>query len=186
MKAAGFCREVKVVTVREESASRLEKVRFDCALIVFRLWVELIARARSFQQDKEHCFCFSLDTRCWLKNFCLVSLGSLNETIVHPREVFRPAIADCAHSIIVAHNHPSGDPQPSLLDAQLTRRLSEAGELLQIPLQDHIIIGDRKYFSFRDNCQHWPPRLRDLRQAFWKPGRQQSTSLATKRKSGNK
>src|SRR4051794_31939499 len=102
----GFCREIKIVTVREESASLLHKLTFDCALIVFRLWIKLIARAKSFQEDKEHCFCFSLDTRFRLKNFCLVSLGSLNETIVHPREVFRAAIADCAHSIIVAHNHP--------------------------------------------------------------------------------
>ncbi len=186
MKSPGFCREVKVVTVREESASLLEKVRFDCALIVFKLWVKLIARARSFQEDKEHCFCFSLDTKYALKNFCLVSLGSLNETIVHAREVFRPAIADCAHSIIVAHNHPSGDPQPSLHDAQLTRQLSEAGELLQIPLQDHIIIGDRKYFSFRENCRHWPPRLRDLRQVFLKGRPQRATFRANKRKSGNK
>jgi len=122
---------------------------------------ELIARARSFQEDKEHCFCFSLDTKYKLKNFCLVSLGSVNETIVHPREVFRPAIADCAHSIIVAHNHPSGGPNPSQLDLSLTRRLYLVGELLQIPLLDHVIIGDRKYFSFREVRRLWPENKRD-------------------------
>ena len=140
-RAVGFCREIKVVTVREEPAPLLQGLKFDCAPLVFRLWAEVIARARSFQEDKEHCFCFSLDTKLKLKNFCLVSLGSVNETIVHPREVFRPAIADCAHSIIVAHNHPSGDPTPSQLDLSLTRRLYLVGELLQSPLLDHVIIG---------------------------------------------
>ncbi len=68
-RAGGFCREVKVVTVREESASLLHKLKFDCARMIFRLWTEVIARGKSFQEDKEHCFCFSLDTKFKLKTF---------------------------------------------------------------------------------------------------------------------
>ncbi len=96
-----------------------------------------------------------LDTRHGLLEESEVSRGSLNESIAHPREIFRPAIAKGAYAIAVAHNHPSGDPQPSEADRRLTRRLAEAGTLLQIPLVDHVIIGAKRgdspaYFSFRE------------------------------------
>jgi len=95
------------------------------------------------------------DTRHGLLEEREVSRGSLNESIAHPREIFRPAIAKGAYAIAVAHNHPSGDPQPSEADRRLTRRLAEAGTLLQIPLVDHVIIGAQRgdnpaYFSFRE------------------------------------
>lgn len=96
-----------------------------------------------------------LDTRHCLLEEREISRGSLNESIAHPREIFRPAIAKGAYAIAVAHNHPSGDPQPSEADRRLTRRLAEAGTLLQIPLVDHVIIGSKRgenapYFSFRE------------------------------------
>lgn len=96
-----------------------------------------------------------LDTRYHLLRIHEVSLGSINESIAHPREVFRPAIISSAHAVIVVHNHPSGDPSPSQADHSLTRRLAEAAELLQIKLLDHIIIGApaegrEPYFSFRE------------------------------------
>ena len=96
-----------------------------------------------------------LDTRHGLLDDREVSRGSLNESIAHPREIFRPAIAAGAYAIAVAHNHPSGDPQPSEADRRLTRRLAEVGTLLQIPLVDHVIIGAKRgeqspYFSFRE------------------------------------
>ena len=96
-----------------------------------------------------------LDTRHGLLEQREISRGSLNESIAHPREVFRPAIAKGAYAIAVVHNHPSGDPQPSEADRRLTRRLMEAGALLQIPLVDHVIIGTTRgdhppYFSFRE------------------------------------
>lgn len=79
----------------------------------------------------------------------IVSIGSLSQTLVHPREVFYPAIRNKAASFIVAHNHPSGDPTPSLEDLELTRTLLEASNLMSIPLNDHLIIGDQKYVSLR-------------------------------------
>jgi DNA repair protein RadC len=96
-----------------------------------------------------------LDTRYHLLRIEEVSLGSINESIAHPRDVFRPAIIFSAYAVIVVHNHPSGDPSPSQADHGLTRRLSEAAELLQIKLLDHIIIGAPEqgrppYFSFKE------------------------------------
>lgn len=96
-----------------------------------------------------------LNTRFHLIRVEEVSLGSMNESIAHPREVFRPALVYAAYAVIVVHNHPSGDPSPSQADHSLTRRLREAGELLQIRLLDHIIIGSPAegrlpYFSFKE------------------------------------
>jgi len=96
-----------------------------------------------------------LDTRYHLIRVEEVSSGSLNESIAHPREVFRPALISSAYAVIVVHNHPSGDSSPSQTDHSLTRRLAEAAELLQIKLLDHIIIGapsDQSpgYFSFKE------------------------------------
>ncbi len=96
-----------------------------------------------------------LNTRFHLLRVEEVSLGSMNESIAHPREVFRPAIVYAAYAVIVVHNHPSGDPAPSQADHSLTRRLREAAELLQIRLLDHVIIGSpaegrQPYFSFKE------------------------------------
>jgi DNA repair protein RadC len=96
-----------------------------------------------------------LNTRYRLVHIEEVSLGSLNESIAHPREIFRPALTYSAHAVIVVHNHPSGDASPSQTDHSLTRRLAEAAELLQIKLLDHIIIGAPSegtpgYFSFKE------------------------------------
>jgi len=96
-----------------------------------------------------------LDTRYRLLHIEEVSVGSLNESIAHPREIFRPAITYSAYAVIVVHNHPSCDASPSQTDHSLTRRLAEAAELLQIKLLDHIIIGapsegNPGYFSFKE------------------------------------
>jgi DNA repair protein RadC len=96
-----------------------------------------------------------LDTRYHLIRVEEVSIGSVNESIAHPRDVFRPALVSSAYAVIVVHNHPSGDASPSQTDNSLTRRLAEAAELLQIKLLDHIIIGaptegSPGYFSFKE------------------------------------
>ncbi len=97
-----------------------------------------------------------LNTRHCLIRMEDVSKGSVNESIAHPREIFLPAIQYSAHSLIVVHNHPSGDPRPSEADLRLTRRLREAAELLQIRLLDHVIIGTpaegrQAWYSFRES-----------------------------------
>jgi DNA repair protein RadC len=78
-----------------------------------------------------------------------VSVGSLNASIVHPREVFRPAVVHSAASVVLVHNHPSGDPEPSEEDLSITRRLVEAGDLMGIGVLDHVIIAERGVVSFR-------------------------------------
>lgn len=82
-----------------------------------------------------------------------ISTGSLNASIVHPREVFKPAIVNSSNAVILMHNHPSGNPFPSQEDIQITKRLSEAGELIGIKVLDHIVIGDGKYHSLKENGQ---------------------------------
>lgn len=82
-----------------------------------------------------------------------ISTGSLSLNIVHPREVFKPAVRESASSVILLHNHPSGDPTPSPEDRELTRRLVKAGRIMGIKVLDHIVIGDGRYFSFAD--QGW-------------------------------
>lgn len=96
-----------------------------------------------------------LDTKLRLIRVEEVSLGSLNESIAHPREIFRPALIYSAFAIVVVHNHPSGDPLPSDADRRITVRLSEAAQILQIRFFDHVIIGSgdggrQPWFSFRE------------------------------------
>ena len=98
--------------------------------------------------DREVFVCLLVNSRNQLIAINQVSVGTLSASLVHPREVFKPAILACAAAIIVAHNHPSGDCAPSPEDKVATRRIKESGELLGIPLLDHVIIGD-SFFSFR-------------------------------------
>ena len=98
---------------------------------------------------KEHFLALHLNTRHIVVREELVSVGSLNTSIVHPREVFRQAILETAASLVLVHNHPSGDPTPSDDDIRITQRLAEAGELVGIPLVDHVILGNGEYYSFR-------------------------------------
>lgn len=99
---------------------------------------------------QEHFVTLLLDTKNNVIAKETISIGTLNSSIIHPREVYKPAIKKSVSAIIVAHNHPSGDPTPSREDIEVTKRLKEAGEILGIDLLDHIIIGDSKYFSLKD------------------------------------
>lgn len=96
----------------------------------------------------EHFRIISLNTKKEIMYIREISHGTVNMTVVHPREVFRQAIEDGAHSIVLLHNHPSGDPQPSGEDLMLTRRLKECSEIVGISIVDHIIIGENCYYSF--------------------------------------
>ncbi len=108
------------------------------------------AMPRLRYEQREHFALLLLDTKNQVMAFPDVSIGSLNASIVHPREVFRCAISYAASSIILVHNHPSGDPSPSKEDLNVTKRLLKAGEILDIEILDHIIIGDNKYTSLKE------------------------------------
>ena len=100
-------------------------------------------------KKREHFLTLLLDTRNRLIRVATVSMGSLDSSIVHPREVFKEAISASAASVIFVHNHPSGDPEPSEDDLELTRRLVEAGKLLGILVLDHVILGDGTFVSLK-------------------------------------
>jgi DNA repair protein RadC len=102
-------------------------------------------------RDKEHFWTIGLNTRNVVKYVELVSLGTINASIVHPREVFRTAIYKAVTSIVIGHNHPSGNPEPSEEDLKLTRRLVEAGKVVGIDVLDHTIIGSGgQFYSFKE------------------------------------
>lgn len=98
--------------------------------------------------EQEHFRIMTLNTKKEINFIREISKGTINMTIVHAREVFRAAISDNAHSIILLHNHPTGDPSPSKEDIGLTKNLIEASKIIGIDILDHIIIGDNRYFSF--------------------------------------
>jgi DNA repair protein RadC len=108
-------------------------------------------RARYFSVSKEHFLSLHLNSKNQLIREALVSIGSLSTSVVHPREVFAPAVRDSTAAIIFLHNHPSGDPQPSSEDRECTARLCQAGKILGIRVLDHIVIGHDDYFSFADS-----------------------------------
>lgn len=101
----------------------------------------------NFDMDKEHFSVIMVDTKNKMIGINLVSMGTVNQTITHPREVFRPAVMASANSVFLCHNHPSGDPTPSREDINTTKRLKEAGKILGIEILDHIILGDNRHVS---------------------------------------
>jgi DNA repair protein RadC len=107
-----------------------------------------ILKPRIAHFKKEHFVLVTFDTRNKVIGIDTISVGTLNASLVHPREMFEIAIRRHAASVIIAHNHPSGDPDPSDEDIRVTAKLTEAGKLLGIQLLDHIIVGKDKFYSF--------------------------------------
>jgi DNA repair protein RadC len=116
----------------------------------FQYWQSAITTMPWYIPDREVCVTITLNTRLRITGHSLVSVGTLNESVVHSREVFRAAVAMNAYAVVLVHNHPSGDPAPSDADNRITRRLSEASQVMQITLLDHVIIGAEKWFSFKE------------------------------------
>ena len=108
-----------------------------------------LVRSRLKGKKKEYFLALLLDTRNQLIRVAEISVGSLDSSVVHPREVFKEAVLASAASAIFVHNHPSGDPEASEDDIKLSKRLAEAGELMGIDVLDHIIIGDKRYLSLK-------------------------------------
>jgi DNA repair protein RadC len=154
IRGVGFAKAVQLVAAfglgQRLAHETLSKQKIDSPELVNEL-----VGAEMRRLHKESLRVILLDTRYHLLRVEEVSVGSVNESIAHPRDVFRPAVIASAYAVIVVHNHPSGDSSPSQTDHSLTRRLAEAAELLQIKLLDHIIIGaptqERAgYFSFKE------------------------------------
>ena len=107
------------------------------------------------KEAREHFLVVLLNTNLEPIDLVVVSIGTLDNSLVHPREVFRPAIASSANSIILAHNHPSGNLEPSQQDLAITRQLVEAGKLIQIAVLDHLIISTTGYRSLKEHGEWW-------------------------------
>lgn len=101
-------------------------------------------------ESREHFVAVLLNSKNRVLAAPLISMGSLNASIVHPRELFREAVRASAAAVILVHNHPSGDPRPSREDLEVTRSMAAAGEMMQIPVLDHVIIGDNAYCSLKE------------------------------------
>ena len=136
-------------------ASRLARERLDKQPMDTPAQINELLGAELRALHRESLRVVLLDTRLRLMRVEEISLGSLNETTAHPREILRPALLHAAFAIVIVHNHPSGDPSPSEADRKLTLRIAEAANLFQIKLLDHIILGSgdngrQPWFSFRE------------------------------------
>ena len=121
------------------------------------VWRHLAPEARG--RDREQFHVLLLDAKHRLIRAETISEGTLTSSLVHPRAVFRPAVREAAAAVVVAHNHPSGDPEPSAEDLDVTRRLLRTGRLLGIPLLDHVILGERTWVSLRERLSFDDPVL---------------------------
>jgi DNA repair protein RadC len=119
---------------------------------VAKVFQDILALEDEVERAKEHFYVMHLDIRSRINLVELISLGTLSSAYIHPRETFRRAIIQGSAFIIVAHNHPSGEADPSTEDTKVTRLLFEAGKLLGIDLLDHIIFTGKSFYSFKD-CQ---------------------------------
>jgi DNA repair protein RadC len=135
-----FSREV----IRENMPDYIDTKRFTSPQQVFEMFRDLVV------ETKEQFLCLHLDGKNRIICLDRVSIGSLNQCLVNVREVMKSALLSSAAAILVVHNHPTGDPNPSNEDIAITRRLKEGGDLIGIPLLDHIIIGDGQFVSFVD------------------------------------
>lgn len=150
IKGIGKVKAIQVLTLLEIS-KRLSKTSYSNKM----KWQSPRDVANYFMEDLRHkkmeqFVVIYLDTKCKCLGYEAISKGSLNASIVHPREVYKGAILKSAYSIIALHNHPSGDPTPSREDIQITNKLKSSGEMLGIGLLDHIIIGDGLFISLKE------------------------------------
>lgn len=133
--------------VKEESHKYEVETRISCPKDIY----EVLTKVCRIQCNTEEVFILiTLNIKNIVTGYFEVHRGTINTSLVHPREVFKRALLNNASDIMVAHNHPSGDPNPSKEDIQITERLKEAGDLLGINLLDHIIVGEDKYISLKE------------------------------------
>jgi DNA repair protein RadC len=133
-------KEFKLICLRE-TPNPADLAECDTPGKAAAYWQENIASNPTLNLDCECLAVLILNVRCRIKGYQIVSMGVMDTCLSHPREVFRPAIVAGAHSIVVMHNHPSGDPTPSEADITVTRELARAGKLLKIEVRDHVIVA---------------------------------------------
>jgi DNA repair protein RadC len=149
IKGIGETKAMQIVAIFELNKrlhySRNRNKKIQASRDIFEYMVGRIP-----DESKEHLFVLHLNTKNQIIKSELVSVGTLNAALIHPREVFKAAIKESSHAIILVHNHPSGDVEPSNADKQITEVLKKASAVIQIELLDHVIIGKTDWFSFRE------------------------------------
>lgn len=148
-KGINDCKAAQLVALCEIS-KRISTLKIDKIKISSPGDAAVVMMEEMRYYKKEYFKIILLDTKNNIKKVSQISVGSLNSSIVHPREVFIEAVASSCSSIILVHNHPSGESEPSHEDIVLTNRLNECGKMLGIKVLDHIIIGDGVFFSFKE------------------------------------
>ena len=143
-------RRLQYIPVLRCSLIRESRIGVQTKKVYTPAIVAAIVRDHLDGADREHCVVLLLDAKNALIGINTVSVGSLCESIVHAREVFKPAILAGAAAILLAHNHPSGDPSPSPQDIAVTHKIVLAGRLLGIDLLDHVIVGDQRHVSLKE------------------------------------
>lgn len=140
-------KRVDIVSIKmvKESSFLYENRRVNSSVDAIELFKRFLN-----ESDREQFLVCCMDIKNQPTSINIVSIGTLNSSLVHPREVFKVAILANSASIIVAHNHPSGDPTPSKEDINITIRLKEAGKIIGIDILDHLIIGENKHISFKE------------------------------------
>lgn len=134
--------------------SKDSTVKVESAKDVARVFQDLLRLEDTIGKEKEHFYVMHLDVRSRIKMVELVTLGTFTSSLVHPRETFRRVVIKGAASIIIAHNHPSGEVDPSDEDTKVTRQIFE-GKILGIAFQDHIIFTEKDYYSFKNGGRGW-------------------------------
>jgi len=128
-----------------------KKIQIDSPEKIKDIILSILQTEHETDKMKEHCWIIGLNTKKVIQYIELVSLGILDASLVHPREVFRLAVMKAVDCIVMVHNHPSTDVYPSGADREVTKNLKNAGKILNIDLIDSIIVGGNTYYSFREN-----------------------------------
>ncbi len=152
IRGIGFAKACQIIALfefnRRHSRSKRAKAKISCAQDVYDLFYDQVAHKK-----QENFIVLMLETKNNVGGYETVSKGILDSAIVHPREIFKPAIKNSASRIILIHNHPSGDPTPSDADLRMTLAVMDAGNVMKINVLDHVIVGENGWWSHReDNC----------------------------------
>lgn len=134
-----------------ELETKFKNSKINSAEKAYMLFITVFDTLDEIDKEKEHFFVLGLKRNRHLKYLDLVSVGTLSGTLVHAREVFRRAIANASDSIIIAHNHPSGNMRTSIADDTITKSLKEAGKIIGIELLDHIVFCQDEFYSYAEN-----------------------------------
>lgn len=134
--------------VKEKTAVYYDgRKKIDCPEVLYAVGKQILNEY--IEEDREAFAVVLLDTKLKPVGHYIVSTGTLNQSLVHPREVYKKAIVSSANKIMLLHNHPSGDPNPSNEDLSITQRLAEVGEIVGIEVLDHLIVGSGNFYSFK-------------------------------------